>query len=270
GKHVDEVRADDRVAADADTGALAKPVARELMHHLVRQRARPRYQTDRARLAYRSGNDAHLRLTRRDQAGAVRTDQSDAALGDVGHHQRHVEHGYTLGDAHNQRDPGVGSLLNRAGGHRRRYVDHRAVRTGRRDGFGDGVEHRNAAFELVPALPGRHPGHHVGAVFNHLPRVEGSLPAGNALHHEPRFRSDPDAHAAAFASATAFDTAASMSLIAAMPTLSRIRNAAASLVPVSRITIGTLTVNCLVAVTMPLATSSVRVMPPKMLNRITF
>ena len=35
-------------------------------------------------------------------------------------------------------------------------------------------------------------------------------------------------------------------------------------------TIGTLSGFALVAVTMPLATSSVRVMPPKMLNRIAF
>ena len=35
-------------------------------------------------------------------------------------------------------------------------------------------------------------------------------------------------------------------------------------------TIGTLSGFCFVAVTMPLATSSVRVMPPKMLNRIAF
>ena len=55
-----------------------------------------------------------------------------------------------------------------------------------------------------------------------------------------------------------------------MPTPSRIRIASASLVPVSRMTIGTLTLNCRVAATMPLATSSVRVMPPKMLNRIAF
>ncbi len=46
--------------------------------------------------------------------------------------------------------------------------------------------------------------------------------------------------------------------------------ASTSLVPVSRMTIGTLTLNWLVAATMPLATSSVRVMPPKMLNRMAF
>ncbi len=41
-----------------------------------------------------------------------------------------------------------------------------------------------------------------------------------------------------------------------------------SLVPVSRITIGTLSGNSRVPCTMPLATSSERVIPPKMLKRI--
>ena len=61
-----------------------------------------------------------------------------------------------------------------------------------------------------------------------------------------------------------------MSLSAVIPTSLRMRIASASLVPVSRMTIGTLTLNWRVAATMPLATSSVRVMPPKMLKRIAF
>ena len=50
--------------------------------------------------------------------------------------------------------------------------------------------------------------------------------------------------------------------------LLRIFIAISSFVPVRRMTIGTLSGFCFVAVTMPFATSSVRVMPPKMLNRI--
>ena len=70
--------------------------------------------------------------------------------------------------------------------------------------------------------------------------------------------------------ATTRCTASSMSLSAVIPTSLRIRIASASLVPVRRMTIGTFTLNCRVAATMPLATSSVRVMPPKMLKRIAF
>ena len=50
----------------------------------------------------------------------------------------------------------------------------------------------------------------------------------------------------------------------------RIFIAISSFVPVRRMTIGTLSGFAFVAVTMPFATSSVRVMPPKMLNRMTF
>src|ERR1700712_894950 len=61
-----------------------------------------------------------------------------------------------------------------------------------------------------------------------------------------------------------------MSDEAEKPLSCRIFIAISSLVPVSRMTIGTLSGFCFVAVTMPFATSSVRVMPPKMLNRIAF
>ena len=46
--------------------------------------------------------------------------------------------------------------------------------------------------------------------------------------------------------------------------------AISSFVPVRRMTMGILSGFAFVAVTMPFATSSVRVMPPKMLNRMTF
>ena len=59
-----------------------------------------------------------------------------------------------------------------------------------------------------------------------------------------------------------------MSVIADIPAFFRISSAISSFVPVSLMTSGTLSGLSRVAVTMPLATSSVRVMPPKMLKRI--
>ena len=59
-----------------------------------------------------------------------------------------------------------------------------------------------------------------------------------------------------------------MSVRAEKPAFVRISMASASFVPVRRITSGTLSGNCLVACTMPFATSSPRVIPPKMLNRM--
>ncbi len=61
-----------------------------------------------------------------------------------------------------------------------------------------------------------------------------------------------------------------MSVSAEKPAAVRMRTASASFVPVSRMTSGTWRGNCCVACTMPFATSSHRVMPPKMLKRIAF
>src|SRR4029079_14216741 len=108
-------------------------------------------------------------------------------------------------------------------------------------------------------------------------RVERAVAAGDALHDHRGLVIEEDAHAplAALgvtgeASCTAFCTASSMSDDAENPFSCKIFIAISSLVPVSRMTIGTLSGFCFVAVTMPFATSSVRVMPPKMLNRIAF
>src|SRR2546428_471655 len=127
--------------------------------------------------------------------------------------------------------------------------------------------HPARAAEQLPAFAGCGARPHLGAVADHLPRVERSVAAGNALHHQAGLLIDEDAHAA-FALATACFTASSMSVSAGKPACVRIWTASSSLVPVSRMTSGTLSGNWRVAWTMPLATSSQRVMPPKMLNRM--
>jgi hypothetical protein len=72
---VDEGRADERVAADADAGGLAEAEQRELVDRLVGERAALRDDPDAARLADVAGDDAGLGLPGRDDAGAVRPDQ---------------------------------------------------------------------------------------------------------------------------------------------------------------------------------------------------
>ena len=61
-----------------------------------------------------------------------------------------------------------------------------------------------------------------------------------------------------------------MSDEAVYPFSFRIFSAISSFVPVRRMTMGTFSGFCFVAVTMPLATSSVLVIPPKILNRMAF
>src|SRR5439155_1708517 len=147
-------------------------------------------------------------------------------------------------------------------------VGDRRVRPGLPHGIRDGIEHGDDAVERLPALPGCHAGHDLRAVRDHLSRVERAVPPRDPLHQQPGLEVDEDAHVAA--RATAWRTASSMSVRAEKPACVRILTASASFVPVRRITSGTASGNCRLACTMPVATSSPRVMPPKMLKRIAF
>ena len=59
----------------------------------------------------------------------------------------------------------------------------------------EGVEHRHLVLELLAALPGRDAGDQVGAVGEHLLRVERARAAGDALAHHAGVLVDEDAHA---------------------------------------------------------------------------
>src|SRR6185437_16046434 len=72
---IDEVQTIDRIATDADAGALAEAHVGGLEHGFVGERARARNDTDLARLVNVSRHDADLAFTRSDDARAVRTDQ---------------------------------------------------------------------------------------------------------------------------------------------------------------------------------------------------
>src|SRR5439155_14666037 len=249
-------------------GGLAVPRARELMNDLVSERAAARHDADFPRLADVPGDDAHLALAGRDEPRAVRADEPGATLVHVRHHAGHVEHGDPLGDADDEDDPGVGRLEDRGGRHRRGDVDDGGVRLGLAHRLRHGVEHGDDALEQLAALSRRHARDHPGAIGDHLLGVERAVAARDPLDDEARGLVDEDAHAAPFALATACFTASSMSVSAGNPACFRISIPSRSLVPVSRITIGTLTGNSRVPCTMPLATSSERVIPPKILNSI--
>jgi len=65
----------------------------------------------------------------------------------------------------------------KGGGHK----DNRSIGSSSGYRLGDGVEDGHA-FELLAALARRHPPDHLGAVFDHLAGVEGTLAAGYALY----------------------------------------------------------------------------------------
>src|SRR5207237_10263106 len=171
------------------------------------------------------------------------------------------------GQAHDDRATGVSRLAHGGLGQGGGDVDDRRVGPGPGDGVGHGVEDGNDAVEHLTAFPGRDAGDHLGPVPEHLPRVERAVATGDSLHHQARLLVDEDAHAV-LAFATACLTASSMSLRAEKPALVRISMASSSLVPVRRITSGTLSGTRPAACTMPVATSSPRVMPPKILKRM--
>src|SRR6201999_1164962 len=103
-------------------------------------------------------------------------------------------------------------------------------------------------------------------------RVERALAAGDARHHQLGVLVDENGHYAetpCLASSTTF--CAASSIVAAVCTFGRSASArifrpSASFVPSRRTTNGTVGLMVLNASTRPLATSSPRVMPPKMLN----
>src|SRR6056297_3212154 len=266
---VDEVRADDRIAADADTGALTQPTARELVDDLVGERAAAADHAHLALAADVTRQDTDLRLARADQAGAVRADQTRATLLDEGVGGHHVVHRKALGDAYDELDPGVDGLVDRVDGEGRRHEDAADVRAGLLDRVADGVEHGNAHM-LLATLARRHATDQVASVLLHLPGVESAVAASDPLDDDPAALVGEDAHCAPPASSRAFCTASSMVTAGCSSLPSSILRPSSSFVPVRRTTIGTLTSIISLAFSSPAATSSQRVIPPKMLNRIAF
>ena len=76
-QEVDERRADDRVAAEADAGRLAEAEVRELPDGFVGERAAAAHDADGALLVDVAGHDADFAFLGRDHAGAVRADEAD-------------------------------------------------------------------------------------------------------------------------------------------------------------------------------------------------
>jgi len=102
-----------------------------------------------------------------------------------GAHLHHIQHRNPLGDADDQRDFSVDSLVHRVHGECRRDVNHRGVGARRLAGGFHGVEHRLAQHPLA-ALARRHAPDHVRAVFDHLLGVKQAFAARDALNQDLR------------------------------------------------------------------------------------
>src|SRR5438093_1304277 len=165
-----------------------------------------------------------------------------------------------------ERELRVERLQDRVRGGGRGHEDDRRIRIRRDERVADGVVDGDAV-DLGTAGARLHAPNDVRPVLLHLPGVEAAL-AADALDDDARPLVDEDAHAAvraAFAILTASAAASSMvaSLMSGLPA----RRARPSLarVPESRTTSGTRGFTSARTSRMPFATSSPRVMPPKML-----
>ena len=192
-EHVDEVRAVDRVAADADRRGLAQADHRGLMHGFIGQRTRARDHADAALLEDRAGHDADLAFAGREDAGAVRADEARLGTRQRRFHLDHVEHRNAFGDRDDQVHLGVDRLEDRVGGEGRRHVDARCGRAGFGLGFLDGVELRQADM-VGAALTGRHTRNHLRPVIERLLRVEGAGVSGHPLSNDLGVLVYEDAH----------------------------------------------------------------------------
>src|SRR5690606_7158730 len=168
-------------------------------------------------------------------------------------------------------------------GEPRRHEDHRHVGSGGRHRARHVAEHGQphvTEVDLLAGLAGGDPTDHRGAGGQHPPGVPGPLGAGHALHDAPRVLGRPDRHvpptAPAGAAASSAALAAAPSIVSTcstsgLPARDRISRPAAALLPSSRTTSGLVTrsprcASNSSACTMPLATSSQAVIPPKTLT----
>src|SRR5438876_7561767 len=113
----------DRIAANADAGALAYGPAGELPDCLVSERAAAGDHTDRASLVNVAWRDADAAaavrvraFARRDNAGTIRANEPCLAAVHGALHLDHVIHRNSFGDADDQIQSGIHGFKNRVPG----------------------------------------------------------------------------------------------------------------------------------------------------------
>src|SRR4029077_7411912 len=195
-------------------------------------------------------------------------------------------HRHPFGNTNNQRYLGVRRFHNGIGGKRRWHIDHTGV--GRRLGNGasDRIEDRNA-FERGAAFTGRQPGDHLSPVLLAGLGMKLSGGSGDTLSQNSRILVDQNCHNltreegqvrrsphvsrltphAPFTACTIFSAASaivSAEMIGSSES-ARIFRPNSTFVPCMTTTNGTLMLSSRAASTTPCASTSQRIMPPKIL-----
>src|SRR5580658_6030498 len=181
-------------------------------------------------------------------------------------HFHHVENRDSLGDADDELDAGCRGFEDSVGGKLGRHIADADVGAGRFARLLDGVENGNA-FEVGAALAGHHARDHLRSVFAACARVQLAGGAGDSLGEDAAVLVDENAHRETPIAWVTRRAASAMSLaaITLIPDSARIFLPSTTLVPSILTTSGTLSLTCWAASTTPWASTSQRMMPPKML-----
>ena len=120
----------DRIAADAETGALTKSAGSKLPDRFVGEGTATGNHADFAGFVDVTGHDADFALTGSDDAGAIRPNQADllVAQADLGAH--HVDNGNAFSDTNDELDARISGFEDRVGCAGSRDKNHRGVTAG--------------------------------------------------------------------------------------------------------------------------------------------
>src|SRR5690348_11098460 len=269
--HIKERCADDGVAADADAGGLPDAKTCELIDGFVGQRAAAANHANVALLVNAAGHDPNFAFAWRYDAGAVQADEPRLVKVYGSCCADHVNDGNALGDADDEWNFGIGGFKNRVSSIGRRNKNHGSIGAGSLHCLLDGIE--NGTLQVFrAALPWSNSAHDVGAILNHLLRVESAFTAGKALYDQASPFIDEHAHRAPPARATTFCAPSFMpfAMVKFSPLSRRICCPSSTLVPSIRTTTGTFTCKSFAAATTPVARTSHRRIPPKILMNTAF
>src|SRR5262249_61791786 len=125
-------------------------------------------------------HDADLALLRSDEARAVRPDHPRFRSAQRALHFHHVEHGYALGDAHDERHPCFDGFQDSVGSEGRRHIDGAGVGVSFGHRLAYRIEHRKPEMHGT-AFARRHTPDHARAIGDGLLRMKASLRPGEAL-----------------------------------------------------------------------------------------
>src|SRR5262249_1931203 len=149
-----------------------------------------------------------------------------------------------------------------------RNENDRGVGAGSFHRFGDRIKDRTLEM-FRTALAGCYATDDVRSVFDHLLSMERALTTGKTLHYDASLVIYEDAHPAPPARPTTFCAPSFMpsAMVKLRPLSRRIFWPCSTLVPSMRMTTGTFSCRSLAAATTPVARTSQRRMPPKMLMK---